>query len=197
MASPKPNINLVIPKSPLQNANMVSQIHAVLLLSLSIHVFSHSFLPANAEEHDLVDVEGICRETINYKGCMQALHSDPRTKKTSNFMDLAKIALELGVKNSTESKAYIDHFHKENPTTPAIEKCSSWYQAVVASFRGALSELDDDALSANYDVKVASDYADGCEKDLASSGVKVPSISTRNQYVLLYSSIGYVITNKL
>ncbi|KAF5444544.1 hypothetical protein F2P56_033668 [Juglans regia] len=173
---------------------MVSQVHAVLLmLSLSILVFSQSFLPANAAKNLVPDV---CRETISYAGCMHAFQSDPRAKTASNFMDLAKIALELGLKNAIDSKAYIDGLLEKNHAAP-IKKCSFWYEAVVGSFQSALSELKEDALTANYDVKIAGDDAASCENELASGGVKVPSISARNNDVALYSNIGDVITNKL
>ncbi|KAG2663054.1 hypothetical protein I3843_16G008800 [Carya illinoinensis] len=174
--------------------NMVSQVHAVvLLLSLSIIVFSQSFLPANAAKNLVPDV---CRETISYDRCMHALQSDPRAKTASNFMDLAKIALKLGLNNAINSKAYIDGLLEKNHAAP-IKKCSFWYEAVVASFRSALAELEEDAMTANYDVKIAGDDAASCENELASGGVKVPSISTRNSDVALYSNIGDVITNKL
>ncbi|XP_050252010.1 uncharacterized protein LOC126698670 [Quercus robur] len=102
----------------------------------------------------------------------------------------------MAVANSTKSKAYIYDLLNKNHTEP-IKQCSFWYGAVVGSFRSALGELDEDTLTANYDAKVAADGANICENALASAGVQVPSISTRNNYVRLYSSIGFEVTNDL
>jgi hypothetical protein len=69
---------------------------------------------------------------------------------------------------------------------------------VVALFWSSLNELEEDALTANYDAKIASDYTISCENEFSSTGrVRVRAISTRNNYVLLNSSIGFVITNQL
>lgn len=165
----------------------------VTALSLSLLLLLHSLSPTNAATQ-LVD--GVCKQTINYADCVKALESDSRTPSASSLKSLAKIALGLAVSNATEGKSYIDNLLTKSRTAP-VEKCSSWYEAVVASFRSALNELDEDALTANYDAKIAGDYASSCENELSSGGVKVPEISIRNNYVQLYSSIGFVVTDKL
>ncbi|RXH85483.1 hypothetical protein DVH24_009304 [Malus domestica] len=53
--------------------------------------------------------------------------------------------------------------------------------------RNAKVEIYEDPLTANYDVKIAGNDA----------GVRFPKISARNLFVLLYSSIGDVITSQI
>ncbi|KAG6625961.1 hypothetical protein CIPAW_15G014000 [Carya illinoinensis] len=148
-------------------------------------------------------VECVCKEAVErdtkgivtYDSCLEALESDSRTRTTSNLKALAKIALELGLANATVSEA--DDLLKKNRTSAPLEQCSSWYDSAVGSFRSALGELDDDVDVASYDVRIAADDANHCEDALASGGFKVPSISIRNDYIKLYSFIGYVIIDKL
>ncbi|XP_040997085.1 uncharacterized protein LOC121243090 [Juglans microcarpa x Juglans regia] len=185
---------------------MVSQGRLVLGLALIsiLSLFFYSPLGTNAATHELV--EGVCKEAVEratkgnivtYENCLEALESDSRTRTTSNLKALAKIALELALANATESEAYVDDLLKKNRTSAPLEACSSWYDSAVGSFRSALGELDDDVEVASYDVRIAADDANYCEDALASGGVKVPSISTRNDYIKLYSFIGYVIIDKL
>ncbi|KAM4080423.1 hypothetical protein ACJW30_11G015100 [Castanea mollissima] len=169
--------------------------HLLVALTFSLlFLFFHYPLPTNASTNKLVD--SVCKKTINNGDCINALESHPRTATTSELKDLAKIAFQMAVANSTESKTYIDDLLNKNHTE-SIKKCSFWYGAVVGSFRSGLEELDVDALTANYDAKVAADGANNCENALASAGVQVPSISTRNKYVRLYGSIGFEVTNDL
>ncbi|XP_042961369.1 uncharacterized protein LOC122296049 [Carya illinoinensis] len=160
-------------------------------------------------------VECVCKEAVErdtkgivtYDSCLEALESDSRTRTTSNLKALAKIALELGLANATSFRRYklaakchfscSDDLLKKNRTSAPLEQCSSWYDSAVGSFRSALGELDDDVDVASYDVRIAADDANHCEDALASGGFKVPSISIRNDYIKLYSFIGYVIIDKL
>uniref|UniRef100_A0A7N2KVP1 Pectinesterase inhibitor domain-containing protein n=2 Tax=Quercus lobata TaxID=97700 RepID=A0A7N2KVP1_QUELO len=182
--------------------NMDFQGH-VLVVNLTFYfyllfLFFHSPLQTNASSSSSSTklIESVCKNTIDNANCLKALESDPRAVKASRLKDLAKIALELAVANATESKAYIDALLTKNHTEP-IKQCSFWFEAVVGSFRSALRELDEDVLSANYDSKIAGDDADSCENALALGKVQIPSISTRNNYAKLYSSIAFEITNLL
>ncbi|KAL0015715.1 hypothetical protein SO802_002784 [Lithocarpus litseifolius] len=176
--------------------NMDFQGH-VLVVTLTFYLlflFFHSPLQTNASSTKLIG--SVCKNTIDNDNCLKALESDPRAVKASRLKDLAKISLELAVANATESKTYIDALLTKNHTEP-IKQCSFWFEAVVGSFRSALRELDEDVLSANYDSKIAGDDADSCENALALGKVQIPSISTRNNYAKLYSSIAFEITNLL
>ncbi|KAB1201072.1 hypothetical protein CJ030_MR0G005128 [Morella rubra] len=174
-----------------------------IAFTLSLLLLFHSPFPSNAATKR---VEGVCKQavdyassnpgTVSYANCLEAFESDSRARYASNFKDLTTIALGLAVTNATESQAYIDGL-LERSHTAAIERCSSWYEGVVARFQSARDELDEDFVCANIDVKVAGDYASNCENELVSAGVKVAAISTRNNYVHLYSSIAFVITKDL
>ncbi|GAV89591.1 PMEI domain-containing protein [Cephalotus follicularis] len=158
-------------------------------------------LNSNAANPPSKLVQNICKETSNPPNCLSALQPDPRTTSVSTFRDLAQIALQLAIANTTNSQTFIKNMLNSKGNNPhlrhAIQNCVSSYRYAIYSFRSALNELDDDPLTANYDAKVAGDGATNCEDGVASTGQTVAPISTRNQYLLLYSDIGYRITNKL
>lgn len=146
-------------------------------------------------------VESVCKKALNYADCVSSLDSDPQTPSASDLKTLAKIALEIAVTNTTNSKDYIDKMAKDNSTAPslipALKQCVSNYESAVVSFDSAKVELDEDIMSANYDAKVAGDSAVSCETTLNSTRLDVPSVRARNYYVNLFSNIGYVITDML
>ncbi|RVX13222.1 hypothetical protein CK203_018090 [Vitis vinifera] len=100
---------------------------------------NHSLSPAHAASEL---VEGVCHESQSYSFCIQALESDPKTPATKDYMDLAVIALKLGISNSTATRSYISRLYK-NPKTdprkkPALKGCLSGYDEAVESFKSAL-----------------------------------------------------------
>lgn len=141
-------------------------------------------------------VETVCRQTINNSKCLKALKSDLRTASASNYKEIAPIALDLAIVNAKNSYAFINNLIKTNPSE-AVKQCANSYKFVVLDFQSARVELDEDALTANYDIKMAVvDNISQCETAL-KSGVQVPEISSRNNLVYLYSNIGDIITEKL
>ncbi|KAB2603492.1 hypothetical protein D8674_004497 [Pyrus ussuriensis x Pyrus communis] len=174
---------------------MESPLGYALTLFFAGHLFFFlsSPSPANASAQ-LVDV--VCQKSINNTQCMEVLHSDPRVKSASTYILLAQVALDLAIGNAKDSQAFINNLLKSDPTEP-IKQCASSYELVVASFQSAKVEIHEDPLTANYDVKIAGDDAGNCETALRSKGVKYPELSARNHVVLLYSSIGDVITGQI
>ncbi|KAJ4701073.1 Pectinesterase inhibitor domain containing protein [Melia azedarach] len=147
-------------------------------------------------------VDGICRKTLNYADCVSALQLDSLTLSTSDLNALARIALEIAVANTTNSKAFIQELAESKSTKPSLKRalklCVWAYEGSVASFNSAKSELDEDISSANYDAKVAGDGAVTCETVLNSTEADEPTeIKARNYFLSLYSNIGSVITDKL
>lgn len=139
-------------------------------------------------------VESVCKETKNQARCQETLAAIHSPK---DLHGLAQATLRLAIANAKDSAAFINTLMLKNNASEPIKQCAFWYKEVVASFQSALAELDDDISSANYDSKVAGDGAEACEEALASKGVQMPSISTRNEQVKLFSSIAFVITNRL
>ncbi|KAH7568094.1 hypothetical protein ACOSP7_009502 [Xanthoceras sorbifolium] len=176
---------------------MASHFHTNVLIQITICFFllllSLSPIKANL-------VNDVCKDTQNPTSCVSALELDAKATSTTDLKALAKMALQLAVSNSTNSKKYIEEMAGKT-TEPALKKaletCVSNYVYSVGSFNSALEELDEDMDTATYDAKVAGDGAQYCEDALAFGGVKEASVSTRNGYVFLYSDIGFVITNKL
>ncbi|KAH7525091.1 hypothetical protein FEM48_Zijuj06G0188200 [Ziziphus jujuba var. spinosa] len=165
----------------------------ITFFTISLLIFlSTSPSPTNATSK-LVD--SVCRKTDYSSKCQQLIGSDPRTKDLVDPKKLAKVVLEMGISDAERSYKFINRMLKNNPTEP-IKKCLSSYQDVAATFKSALAEIDEDPETANYDVKIAVDYADDCENELAK-GPPNPEISARNVQVRLYSSIGFVVTAML
>ncbi|KAJ0086761.1 uncharacterized protein LOC116146458 [Pistacia vera] len=182
------------------------------LLSISFFLLLHSPSPATAVPATNNDapsslVNKVCQKTTlcSYNDCVAALALDPKSSSATDAKALAKIALKLAVSNSTSSEKYIDEMAKNEGSSPglksALEYCVLQYQSVVLlSFRSALNEVDDDPLTANYDAKFASDGAYYCGEKLKSGGFQshdVDSIRTRNNYVTIYSDIGFAVTNMI
>uniref|UniRef100_A0A803NGK2 Pectinesterase inhibitor domain-containing protein n=1 Tax=Cannabis sativa TaxID=3483 RepID=A0A803NGK2_CANSA len=139
-------------------------------------------------------------ETLDNTKCLAALESDPRSKTTTSLKALAKISVQLSISNAKGSLNFINNEIKKGSGSgqqEVLEQCASSYKATVESFSSALKELDDDVMSANYDIKVAGDDADLCQAELVSKKVEIPSLEDRNDQVKLFSNIGFVITNKL
>lgn len=171
----------------------------ISFLTLLLLFFLYSTSPTQAASQL---VENICKETTNYTKCLEALGSDPRTKSAKNLKVLAKISLKLAINDAKYGLAFIkknlnNKNKNERNAKPVLKQCVASYKAVIASFKSALAELSEDALTANYDVKVAADFADSCENEMVLRKVRAPLISYRNNQVRFYSNIGYVITNKL
>ncbi|XP_044474953.1 uncharacterized protein LOC123202867 [Mangifera indica] len=181
------------------------------VFSISFLLLIHSLLPAlalvaSSNNGPSSLVRSVCEETsqCSYKDCVAALALDPKALSTTNVRLLAKIALNLAISNSTNSLKYIDAMAKKEKSSPrlksALEFCISQYQYTVNSFKSALSDLDVDPMTANYDAKVASDGAYYCADKLKSEGFQskdVDSVRARNNHVLIYSDIGYTVTNKM
>ncbi|PON52637.1 Pectinesterase inhibitor domain containing protein [Parasponia andersonii] len=175
--------------------------HQILsFLALFLLFFLCSTSPTKAAPQQVV--ENICKETISYAKCIEALGSDPRTNKLAeNLKALAKISLDLAINNAKDSLALIKKLLKKKNvsrnTGLALIQCNASYQGAIASFKSARTELHEDAMTANYDVKTVVDNADSCDNEMVSRKVRIPLISLGNDQLRLYSSIGYVITNKL
>ena len=170
------------------------------LTTIALFFLIHFISPAKAASEI---VEGVCNDSDNYSFCIQALESDPKTPAAKNHMDLAVIALNLGISNSTATRSYISRLYK-NPKKKtdqrkksALEGCLWAYDGAVSSFRSALMELKEDPLTANYDSKVAGDGAVHCSGLMTSSGIKDSSMSNGNDFILRFSNIAFVITYNL
>ncbi|KAF4352095.1 hypothetical protein CsatB_006742 [Cannabis sativa] len=175
------------------------KISTTLSLFFFLFLFSSSTkAQTSSPSSNLVDT--ICKETLDNTKCLAALESDPRSKTTTSLKALAKISVQLSISNAKGSLNFINNEIKKGSGSgqqEVLEQCASSYKATVESFSSALKELDDDVMSANYDIKVAGDDADLCQAELVSKKVEIPSLEDRNDQVKLFSNIGFVITNKL
>lgn len=75
-------------------------------------------------------------------------------------------------------------------SSPAIAECANFcYDAVVNGFKGAMNELKDDPMTANYDAGVVSDGPATCERALADERTVDPAISAVNNHITLLSAV--------
>ncbi|XP_012073971.1 putative invertase inhibitor [Jatropha curcas] len=150
-------------------------------------------------------VQDICSETqelsqTKFEDCVNALEIDPKTN-SADLKTLAHISLQLGISKANDTQTFIGNLLTSNKNH-ALQTCLFWYQAVIASFKSADKEIEEDPLTANYDAKIAGDDAKECEDELTREKAQIPStittnITTRNNLVRLYSFISFVITNRL
>ena len=186
-------------------ASPPSPSHALLFAAVSLSLFLYSPSPTKAaaapppSSPDLV--ENVCNTTqvYDHEFCMKVLGSDPRTASAPDILAIAKIALDLAVTNATNVRNYIDGRVKSNDVNSdalktALEKCASCYEAVYFSFRSSLAELDVDAMTANYDAKVAGDDVLDCENEMSSRGVSDPSMSAKSEVMMHFVRIGDAVT---
>ncbi|KAF4352094.1 pectinesterase inhibitor-like [Cannabis sativa] len=177
------------------------KIPTTLSLSLLFFLFLFSSsTKAQTSSPSNILVDKICKKTLDNTKCLAALESDPRSKTATSLKALAKISVQLSISNAKGSLNFINDEIKKGSGSgqqEVLEQCASSYKAMVLSFSSALEELDEDVMTANYDIKVAGDDADLCQAEMASKKVEIPSLADRNDQVKLYSNIGFVITDKL
>ncbi|CAN1175758.1 Cell wall / vacuolar inhibitor of fructosidase 2 [Linum perenne] len=149
-------------------------------------------------------IQEICNQAsqippTKLQDCLAAFASDP-TAPTADLRGLAKIALKSGETNATEGVKHINSLlARGKALSPgqkaALKSCASWFDASRHEFRSALKELGDDI--ANYDAKIAGDYARVCHEILAKGKVSEGSVEVRVGYLQLYSNVAAVITDRL
>ncbi|KAJ9146099.1 hypothetical protein P3X46_028409 [Hevea brasiliensis] len=168
------------------------------LLSAVFMIMISHLMAGNAPSKLVEDVCNQAKELgTKFADCVDGLLLDP-TSATANLTTLAHISIQLGISNATDTQTYIENMLKSNPgLQKPLKSCLSWYEAIIASFKSALIELEEDVPSANYDVKMVGDYVQGCEDELARDKVQIPSVTTRDNYAKLYSNIAFVITEHL
>ncbi|XP_010462937.1 PREDICTED: cell wall / vacuolar inhibitor of fructosidase 2 [Camelina sativa] len=111
-------------------------------------------------------IESTCKTTNNYKFCVSALKSDPRSP-TADTKGLAAIMIGVGMTNATSTATYI----AGNLTSAAndvvlkkvLQDCSEKYALAADSLRQTIQDLDDEAYDyASMHVLAAEDYPNVC-----------------------------------
>ncbi|KAJ4846281.1 hypothetical protein Tsubulata_008801 [Turnera subulata] len=168
---------------------------AIFMLVLLFHWRASSAAPTSKL------VEEVCKEVseqVHRPGCVEALTSDPRTS-SADPKALAKITVEMAISKTTESQNFIKNLASTSPKFKApLETCVSSYGSALSALKGTLKELlEDDIESASYSIKMPDDEAEVCESALTTNKAPFPEVTTRNNYVKLFSSIGIVVINRL
>ncbi|CAK7346750.1 unnamed protein product [Dovyalis caffra] len=147
-------------------------------------------------------IQDICTQAVKfqakYDNCVSALELDPKAA-SADVATLAKISIKLGISNITDTQNYIKNLLKNASAElqKPLKTCLSWYEAATNSFKSAFLELTEDPLTANYDSKIAGDDVQLCEDELAREKAQIPEVTTRSNYGKLYSTISFLVTDRL
>ncbi|MED6132635.1 hypothetical protein PIB30_020973 [Stylosanthes scabra] len=165
-----------------------------LLFTLSLILLSQA---ARSSSSNLY--ESVCQDAGEYsQRCLDFFKGEPKVASAKSFKKLAKVVLEMGVKKGTEVQNMLKEMSKENPNSAALKQCANeHYDGVVASFKSSLGELEQDALTASYDAKVASDGPTTCDRALASENINNPTITNANKDVSFLSILSFFAVSKL
>ncbi|KAL9317680.1 hypothetical protein ACSQ67_014197 [Phaseolus vulgaris] len=168
------------------------------VVALCLVMVSYSPMAANASgEQGLA--EQICMENLDDKeGCTLLLkQADPKIVNAMTFDDLAQATLEWAVTKGTEAQAFLKQLAQMD-NNPAITQCANFdYDGVVASFKSALEELQEDPQTASYDAKVAGDGPACCDRGLASANITNPAIAALNRQIVILSTMAFTAVCKL
>ncbi|KAL1319552.1 hypothetical protein HN51_071809 [Arachis hypogaea] len=164
-----------------------------LLFTLSLILLSH------AATSSINLYESVCKDAgEDSEKCLVFLKDDPKILAARSYKKLAKVILEMGLKKGVEGQNFLKELAKSNPNSKAIAQCANeLYDGVVGSFKSSLGELEQDALTASYDAKVASDGPTTCDRALAAENINNPSIANLNKDVLFLSSLSFFAVSKL
>ncbi|XP_021898520.1 uncharacterized protein LOC110815164 [Carica papaya] len=145
--------------------------------------------------------ERACHATDSYRFCMKRLNRNPETSSASTVLSLEKAILQMGEAKAVKIQNSINEMH-EDPTLVAVKQaldvCSASYQSIVETFeKVAELELEEDLLSANYDIMVLFDEIGYCEDALAKATARLPSMAIANRAMKHFISMAAAATNGL
>lgn len=119
-------------------------------------------------------VDRVCKQTSDYKFCISALNSDPRTPGADQFT-LAYVAFGLAYRKASSTQGQITSLLRNStgPVHQHLKQCQGYYATAIVKIREALANLD----SETYDgldglATKAGDGAIDCES--AFKGTKSP-----------------------
>ncbi|KAF8038835.1 hypothetical protein BT93_B1397 [Corymbia citriodora subsp. variegata] len=162
---------------------------------LAVVVFSASSAGAEFEQ-----VHDVCRVTKDYSSCVAALNVDPRAAKATTFHSIGEIALQIAAKNATASRKYVDQMIMDPNTKPSwkpvLESCKANFDMAAWQFLTASRELSFDAMTANYDVRMASDEIYACLRSMRDSKQDIPPLVAACYRVKAHVTIGDAVTNR-
>ncbi|GMP37225.1 hypothetical protein CsSME_00009010 [Camellia sinensis var. sinensis] len=97
-------------------------------------------------------VSSICKNTTNYRFCVESLYSDPRTPTADSYV-LAYVSFDLAYLNASHTEDYIDML-LNNTTADCdsrllqrLQRCSSFYGGAISALSQAVNDLDSETYS--------------------------------------------------
>ncbi|CAK8573369.1 unnamed protein product [Lathyrus sativus] len=142
-------------------------------------------------------ISTVCSTSSNMEECNNILRSNPHATQVKSYRDLAKIILQMAYDKASAGQTFLKGLAAKN-NCPALTQCANFdYDGVVMSFKSALGELKEDAQTANYDAKVASDGTAQCERGMVAGHVVNPQVTKLNRQITFYSELAFLVTNYL
>lgn len=125
-------------------------------------------------------VDHVCKNTTDYKFCVQAIYSDPRAPTADRYV-LAYISFDLAYLNATHTSDYITLFLKnitargrsssQQSLVRGLNVCQSYYQKAVRSLAEAINDLDSETFYELGRLACAADQAAGdCQATFSEGG---------------------------
>ncbi|KAM7250314.1 hypothetical protein ACFE04_022197 [Oxalis oulophora] len=161
----------------------------IFIVSLLINSF-------NADPSKLI-LE-FCDSVDNHAACLSALGADPKSATIESHHDLAQLALNLAIANTTSSKTLIESTLTGKFDPNITSECIKGFSWSINSFNNSLKGIDDDAESAAYDATAALDGATECVAAFNGTKVEIPQeVLTRISYIQLFSGLANALIDHL
>ncbi|XP_030550639.1 cell wall / vacuolar inhibitor of fructosidase 2-like [Rhodamnia argentea] len=145
-------------------------------------------------------VKRVCDKTSDYRYCVAALYSDPRTPNADAYF-LAYISFGLAYLNATHTRDHISGLlrspgltDRSPGLTSSLQSCSRHYAAAIAKFESAYNDLNSETFSdlAGYSGGGAN-AAEDCDRAFGGSAY-APLMAGRNRDLKRLSEICTVVS---
>ncbi|GMI90789.1 hypothetical protein HRI_002748200 [Hibiscus trionum] len=170
---------------------MASQTHFIpifTILVLSLNMVSG--------DHRLVDV--VCNDpTIeDHEKCLTTFHI-PQGIAANNVNQLVEVAMNEGVASGQKTLNLIQEMKKKpnnRMVEAALQVCERTHKYSIDEFKLIGPELNEDSMSANYDVALINPEIQNCVNALKVARLNVPELVEGNRAVDYYATLGYEMT---
>ncbi|GLT75606.1 hypothetical protein SLA2020_473160 [Shorea laevis] len=183
--------------APLHRFLFVATVAVASLLALSPSPASAIKQTKNLQQAPSKLIESVCKSDSvdDYNFCIKAL-SSPQAISAPDAKALTPVVLQLAQNDAKATRDAINALMKTQ-NFPALAQCLENYENAIRSFGMVTEELEEDPMTANYDIKVNTDLADECDRALAAGEVPAPQISAGNLSLRRFALIGFQVTNLL
>jgi len=143
--------------------------------------------------------EIVCSETgPDSHACLDLLKGDYKIVAATNYHDLSTFILDLAIFQAIAFQGYIEDVANHFTHDKAIRQCADeFYIKIIALFKTALGELENNPQNSKNDVQSAGNGATNCEKAIRNEREFNPNIHAQNNQMFLLSEIAFFSINHL